>query len=84
MIIRITYKSLCFGMIASNTDPSVIVDAAPVASWAIGVNTDTVLTYWQKRGAMVEEKSEYWNLIFGENPTNKTIELLYAVKKRPK
>lgn len=51
MLIRITYKHLCFGLEA---DGKYVVSAAPCAAWTKGKTLLSVLIYWNRRGALIE------------------------------
>jgi hypothetical protein len=47
---RISYQALCFALYVRD---GVVIDAAPVARWAIGKPWASVESYWLKRGAEV-------------------------------
>jgi len=64
MLIQVTIEGFCFGVSASSTEPSFIVDAAPCSHWAIGRRTDAIISYWKKRGAIVKVKTEFWEILF--------------------
>lgn len=48
MLIRITLSYAVFGLIVED---AVVVEAAPIARWAVGKPIRDVLTYYRRKGA---------------------------------
>lgn len=52
---RITTNYACFAFSEKN---GIVVETAPIASWAIGVDTNKVLAWYKKKGATIELLSD--------------------------
>lgn len=48
---RITLSYACFAFVE---DQGIVIEAAPIANWTIGVESNKVLSWYKKKGATIE------------------------------